>query len=444
MKTVILAEKPSQARDIANVIGIKSRGDGYMSLVNGYDITNAVGHLLELVEPESYNEAWGGRWSWSQLPMIPDTWKYQVNRKTSKQFTVIKTLLKTADRVIIATDAGREGELIARSILEHCKFKGKVDRFWTSSLTPSDIKKALDNLKPGSATYPLYEAALARSHADWMLGLSGTRGASLAANVRGDYFPLGRVKTPTLAMVVRRQLEIEGFSAKTYYELEALVTTKKGATFKMMHAPVEEKRITAKADADALKLKASGYSGPLKVETTNETEQPPLPYSLPNLQKDANRIFGFSAKNTLKLAQELYEKKAATYPRTDCSYLAESQMVEVPDVLDAVAKTYPDLVSKLKAVGVVTRKSTFNDARLADHHAIIPTGLHVALEGAELQLYSLVCLRYLQTLSPECKFKATRVSLDANGVPFKATGKTVTDPGWRALKLVGAKDDAAE
>lgn len=443
MSTLYLAEKPSQARDIANVIGIKTRGDGFITLSTGDVITWAIGHLLELVEPEAYNEAWGGRWSWAQLPMIPEVWKYQVNRTTSKQFTVIKTLLKSADHVVIATDAGREGELIGRSILEHCKFKGKVSRFWTSSLTPTDIRKALNNLKPGAATYPLFEAARARSHSDWILGLSGTRGASLAANVRGDYFPMGRVKTPTLAMVVRRQLEIENFQSKTYYELEATVKTHRGASFKMVHAPAEDKRLTTKADADKVKARAAGCTGALKVATTNESEQPPLPYSLPALQKDANRIFGFSARNTLKLAQALYDKKATTYPRTDCSYLAESQIPEVRGVLDTVAKVFPDLVSILREIGVVTRKSTFDDSKLMDHHAIIPTNLHVPLEGAELQLYSLVCFRFLQTLAPECKFKATRVSLDANGVLFKASGKTVTAPGWRALKLAGAKDEAS-
>ncbi len=432
--------------DIAKVIGIKGRGNGYIDLVTGDAITWAVGHLLELAEPQVYDESWGGRWSWAQLPMIPSQWKYEVNRRTSSQLAVIKAQLKLADRVVIATDAGREGELIAREVLEYCKFKGKVDRFWTSSLVASDIKRALDNLKPGTETYPLYEAALARSHADWMLGLTGTRGASLAANVRGDYFPLGRVKTPTLALVVRRDLEIAGFAAKAYYELEATVNTARGATFKMLHSPAEDKRVTAKADAEALKTRAQGHTGPLKVEKSKESEQPPLPYSLPELQKDANRIFGFTVKNTLKLAQSLYEKKAATYPRTDCNYLAESQVAEVPGVLAAVAKSFPDHVALLKKAGVVTRKATFSDAKLvgADHHAIIPTSLNVPLDGAEEQLYSLICMRYLQTLSPECTSNATRVSMDANGVLFKASGKVVTDPGWRALKLGGGKDEASE
>lgn len=446
MRTLFLAEKPSQARDIAAVIGVKRSCDGYIELITGDAITYAVGHLLELAEPQEYQESWGGRWSWGQLPMIPPQWKYQVNKKTSKQFAVIKAQLKLADRVVIATDAGREGELIAREILEYCKFKGKIDRFWTSSLVASDIRRALDNLKKGSDTYPLYEAALARSHSDWLLGLSGTRAASLAANVRGDYFPTGRVKTPTLAMVVRRDLAIASFDSKTYYELEAQVQTAKGATFKMVHAPAAENRITAKVDAELVRDKALAFQGPLKVEKTKESESPPLPFSLPSLQKDANRIFGFSASNTLKLAQMLYEKKVATYPRTDCQYLADSQVAEVGGVLAAIAKMFPEKVAALKAAGVNPRKTTFSDAKLvgADHHAIIPTSLSMFLEGAELQLYSLICVRYLQTLSQDCKSNNTRVTMDANGVLFKATGKTITDPGWRVHKLEGAPDAFAE
>ena len=439
MNILYLAEKPSQANDIAKVIGIKGRGDGYIDLITGDVITWAVGHLLELCSPQDYQESWGGRWNWEQLPMIPGQWKYQVNKKTSKQFTVIKNQLKKAQHVVIATDAGREGELIAREVLEYCKYKGKISRFWTSSLTPKDIRIALDNLKRGEDLYPLYEAALARSHSDWMIGLSGTRAASLAANVRGDWFPLGRVQTPTLALVVRRDLEISGFGSKTYYELEAQVKTAKGAVFKMTHAPAEENKITSRAVADALKEKAKAHTGPLKVEKNKESESPPLPYSLPALQQDANRILGLSARNTLKIAQELYEKKAATYPRTDCQYLAESQIEEIPSVLDVVAKRFPDKVSLLRKLGVTTRKSTFNDAKLVDHHGIVPTGLFVSdLEGVSLQLYTLICQRYLQTLGPDCKYTATRITMDANGVPFKATGKTITDAGWQSIKLTNA------
>jgi DNA topoisomerase III len=435
-KTLYLCEKPSQARDVGAVLGIKRRGEGFMELNNGDVISWAVGHLLELADPEKQNPDWGGRWHWGQLPMIPDTWKYEVVSRTKPQFNIIKGLLKTVDRVVIATDAGREGELIAREILEYCKWRGHIERLWTSSLVASDIKAALGKLRSNADTYPIYEAAVARSHCDNFYGYSGSRGATLAAAVRGDFFPLGRVQTPTLAMVVRRDLEIKNFNQREYFELEAQVRTKSGKSFKMMHAPDAENRITTKDEAERRKRQAERAQGPLKVEKNNGSEGAPLAYSLPALQKDANRIFGFTAKNTLKLAQALYEKKAATYPRTDCQHLAASQMLEVEDVLRVVERRYGSVVEALKRAGVVKRKSTFDDTKLTDHHGIIPTGQYVELEGAELQLYQLICQRYMQLLGPDCKFQTTRVTMDANGVPFKATGKIILDPGWTALKVI--------
>lgn len=436
MTTLYLSEKPSQARDIAAIIGVKRRDNGFLELTGGDYITWAVGHLLELADPETHNPAWGGRWTWEQLPMIPTTWKYEVVKRTKDQFKVIQTLLKKIDRVVIATDAGREGEMIAREILDHCKWKGKIERLWTSSLVAADIKAALGRLRKGEETYPLYEAALARQHSDNLFGLTGTRAASLAANVSREFFPLGRVQTPTLAMVVRQDLKIKNFKEQGYFELEANVRTKSGKELKMKHAPEEAERITSKEEAEKRKRQAEKAQGPLKVEKTNGTEGAPLAYSLPALQGDANKIFGFTAKNTLKLAQALYEKKALTYPRTDCQHLAESQIFEIEEVTAAIAKRFASGVEALMARGVITRKTTFNDAKLTDHHGIIPTKQYVELEGAELQLYTLVCQRYLQLLGPDCKFQSTRVSMDANGVPFKATGKVITDPGWQAIKLL--------
>lgn len=444
MTALYLAENPSQVMDIAKILGVKKREDGYLVLNNGDLITWAVGRLLELAEPQDYDESWGGYWKWGQLPMIPPAWKYTVNKRTSKQFNVIKALLKKATSVVIATDAGCEGELIAREVLDYCKYRGPIQRFWTSSLVDVDIRHALKNLKPGAETYPLYEAALARSRSDWMMGLTGTRAVSLAANVRGDFFAVGRVKTPTLAMVVRRHHEINGFVVQAYYELEARVVTAKGAEFKMNHAPADGVHITTRADIDALKTKAVGAQGPLCVVKAEDTEPPALPFSLPALQKEANRVYGFTAKNTLKLAQTLYEAKATTYPRTDCQYLAESQIAEVPGVLAAVAMQFPAAVKQMEAHGVVTRKGTFNDAKLADHHAIIPTSQHAALTGAELQLYTLITQQYLRAISPDCKFSSTKVSMDANGVLFKASGRTDNSLGWKSIKLVNSSAEEAE
>lgn len=442
MKTVYLAEKPGQAADIAKLIGIVGRKDGYIELKGGDVMTHSVGHLLELVEPKEYSELWAGRWSWAQLPMIPAVFKYQVSggkgtfaKKNIAQVKVITSLLKTADRVVICTDAGREGELIARELLTYAKFKGKIERLWVSSLVPSDILKALGNLLPGAAKEPLYQAALARQHSDWMHGLSLTRAASLAADVRGDFFPVGRIQTPVLAMVVRRHNTIANFKPDKYFELEATVRTAKGATFKMWHSPTEENRIKVRAEADRLLKQAEGACSPLKVVKKPGKESPPMPYKLPSLQKDAIRTLGLTAKRALEVAQALYEKKAITYPRTDCEYLASSQKAEVRDTLETLAKRFPLAVKTVETMGTHLRDSTFNDAELTDHHAIVPTPLFVPLEGLELQVFTLVAQRYLQTISKDCLFDATKVSMDANGVPFTANGKAVTFEGWRGVKV---------
>jgi DNA topoisomerase-3 len=436
MTTLYIAEKQSQAQDIANAIGMRRKADGFIELVNGDQITWARGHMLALASPEEHNAEWGGRWAWSQLPMIPEKWKYTVNKKTADQLKIITRLVKDATAVILATDAGREGELIGREILEYCKYKGPVQRLWTSSLVESDILHALRHLKTGTETYPLYEAALARQHCDNLFGLSGTRAASLAANVRGNYFPMGRVQTPTLAMVVRRVLEINNFKVSAFYELEATVLTASGKTLKMKHAPEGDNKITSKEEIVRLQKLASKAKAPLNVEKAKEAESAPLPYSLPALQADANRLLGFSAKTTLEYAQKLYELKTTTYPRTDCQHLAASQKVGVPDVLEAVAKRFRTHVELLRTKGVTLRDFTFDDTKLTDHHGIIPTSLYVPLEGTLLQMYTLICQRYLQVLAPDCQFNATRIQLNANSVVFKASGKIITEPGWRAINIL--------
>lgn len=435
MKTVYLAEKPSQGATIAKVLGIAGRKDGYIELKNGDAVTWAIGHLLELVEPKEYNETWGGRWSWDQLPMLPAEFKLEVVHGKGGQVKVIKALLKAADRVVIATDAGREGELIARELMNFCKFKGKVERLWVSSLVESDIAAALKKLRPGADTEPLFQAAQARQRSDWMHGLSLTRGASLAADVRGDYFPVGRIQTPVLALVVRRDNTIKNFKPEAYYELEATVKSASGKTFKMWHAPAEDKRIRSRADAGKLMKQAERAHAPLKVEKRPGKESPPMPYKLPSLQKDANRILGLTAKRTLEIAQALYEKKALTYPRTDCEFLAVSQKAEVEATLAVLQRRFAGGVEMLRKSGVHLRDSTFDDTKLTDHHAIVPTVEYVELEGLELQVYTLVAQRYLQTISKDCLFDGTKVSLDANGVPFSATGKAVTFEGWKGIKL---------
>lgn len=439
MRILYLAEKPSQATDIAKVIGIKKKLDGYIELSTGDVMTYARGHLLELAEPADYDEAWGKSWAWEHLPMIPAQWKMKPTKHGAKQLRVIRDLLKECSEVVIATDAGREGELIAREILEHCRFRGRVRRLWTSSLVAKDIKAALSGLKPGSETEPLFEAARARQHGDWLYGLSGTRAATLAARQRGQAFPLGRVQTPTLSLVVRRDLDIRNFKAQDYFELEANVLTEKGHRLKLMHAPDEKHRITDEKEALRRKSLAEGASAALKVERTKGSEAPPLPYSLPALQKDANRVLGLTAKKTLELAQALYEKKALTYPRTDCQYLAQSQVDEIEGTLAVIEKRFGAVVGHLRAQGVRARASVFDSAKLTDHHAIVPTTEFVAeLSADEERLYRLVSERYLQMLGQDCLFDSTKVSMNANGVLFKTSGRTVTSPGWQSLRLTSS------
>ena len=430
---VYLFEKNSVATDVAAILGIKSKSQFHIETKTGAFLTWARGHLYELADPEDYNKEWGGYWNWKQLPMLTDTWKYKVIRGQGDRIKAIGALLKGAGRVILATDAGREGELIGRLILEQCKYKGPIERFWASEMTPAGLKKALSSLRPGKDFENLLEAAKARQHADNMYGLNGTRAASLAAKLVRDFVSLGRVQTPTLAMVVRRDLAIAAFKSSKYFELEATVTTASGKTFKMWHAPAEEHRITDKAVATRLLAQAQNAKAPLKVEKDPGSERPPLPYSLPKLQKDANRILGFSANRTLELAQKLYEKKTTSYPRSDCEYLAVNQRSEVGGVLDAVAKVFPARVAELQRQGIVLRSSVFDDSKLSDHHAIVPTYLTVSLEPDEKLLYDLIALRYLQTLGQDMRYNQTKVTLNANGVEFKASDRVIVSPGWQAI-----------
>lgn len=433
MTTLYLAEKRSMGEDLARVLGAGKTGQGFIRLKSGDVVTWAMGHLLDTADPEAHNEQWGGRWSWEQLPMVPTSFKRQAVRSKAAQLKVIKDLLKDSSTVVIATDAGREGELIGREILEHCKFKGKVKRLWTSSLTDQDIRKALSTLRDGSQTEALLEAAKARQESDWIYGYSLTRAATLAAQQRGQWFPVGRVQTPTLYLVVKRELEIENFKSVTYYELLAKVRTARGHELELRHSPGEASRITDLAKAQRLVKDLDGFQGPLSVTRGPKREGPPLPYSLPKLQKDASRILGFSAATTLEVAQKLYERKTITYPRTDSEHLPESLKELVPDILRTLSARYPDDVDFVKRGGIVMRKSTFDDAKLSDHHGMIPTNVAVSLQGQEAQLYELIAQRFLQTLCPDHQFDETVVQLDARGTVFKTTGRVTTDPGWRVL-----------
>lgn len=435
MTTVFIAEKPSVATAIAEVLGIVSKKQGHIQCKNDQIVTHGVGHMVSLAQPQEYNPAWK-RWTWDHLPMRVSDFLYTPNEGTKAQLTIIKGLLKQAKCVVIATDAGREGELIARLILQYCKYRGPVKRFWNATLTPKDIRIALDNLLPGSAKEPLYEAGLARSHSDWDLGINGTRAVSLAANVPQQTFPVGRVQTPALAMVVRLVRAIKAFKPETYYEIEAEVQTIRGDKFKMIHSPPESARVKTLPAIQALVAQASEHVGACAVKKTSEKEAPPQPLSLPALQIAANKTYGFSAAVTLALAQTLYEKKVISYPRTDCRFLGTSQKEQVPEVLEAVCATFMGAVTQLYEVGITLRDSLFEDAKVVDHHGLTPTGLSAVLVGDELRIYTLICQYYLRAIAPDCLSDMTRVNLDANGVLFKASGRVITSAGWKSIKMV--------
>ncbi len=435
MTTLIIAEKPAQARDFAAALGISKSGPGFIELKDGSLITWAIGHLLELVAPADYDEAWA-KWNWATLPMVPEPFKMRASERTKTHFKLVQALVKKATRIVIATDAGREGELIGREILEVCKFKGAVDRLWCSSMTPADIRKAFGALIPGVQKEPLWEAAKARQHADWLIGLNMTRGVTLAAREAGA-LAVGRVKTPTLAMVVRRDKQIAGFKAQEFYEIEATVSTAKGETFKMLHAPAEDQRITAKADAEARLKRAEKFSGPIRMENTAEAQSPPLPFTLTALQSKCNAALGLSVQATLDIAQELYEKKKViSYPRSDCEYLASSQKEQVPGVLSALEPNFPGAVAELRKTGLTLRDSTFDDSKLSDHYGIIPTAVTAQLSGAELAVYTIIAQRYMETVSADMKYMQLKLRLDANGVEFRASGRTITAEGWRQIRTL--------
>lgn len=426
-----IAEKSAQAADIAKILGGGKRENGHILLKTGDVVTWAVGHMLDQMEPKEYHAEWGP-WRWDTLPMVPEKWGNKPVPEKQDQLRVIKQLLGKATSVVIATDAGREGELIARELLDFYGYRGKVERLWLSALTEADIRRALSKLLPGATKEPLYRAALARQHADWLY-LSLSRAASLSL---GFNAPIGRVQTPTLAMVVKRDLEIEAFNAKPYYELEAVVNTANGHTLTLTHSPKEEQRIYDLKQAKALMAKAEKATGPLAVTHKAGSDGAPLPFSLSTLQREADRVLGLGAAETLKLAQELYEAKVITYPRTDCSHLSSGLKNDVAPTLTALTgiSTLAPSVKTLQSMGVVLRDSLFDDSKLTDHHGIIPTTAPKPLAGVQAKLYELIAIRFMQALAPDRLFNATRVEMDANGVPFSVSGRVISSPGWSAIR----------
>lgn len=431
-----LCEKPSQAKDIASVLGNPLHQKTHIKTNVGL-VTWAYGHLLELVTPEAYDESLK-KWSRETLPIIPN--EFQLRPKSNvkdfaiDQFHAIGELLKQCTELIIATDADREGEMIAREIVDYFGYQGKIARLWLSALDPNSIRKALSKLKSDLETRSLYHAALARSRGDWLVGINMTRAATLRSGEKG-VSSVGRVQTPTLALVVRRDREIEHFKPKTYYELVADVSSGTERV-SLRFAPREEERIFDRAIAGALSERTKGFTGPLKVTHERKKTSPPKLFSLAAFQIRANAQWGWSAEHSLKIAQSLYEThKFTTYPRSDCEFLPEEQIPDVSVILSNLSQLDPFWNIELKEP--LIRKSVFNTSKVTAHHAIIPTkvaqNLSVLSED-ERNGFLLIARHYLASLLPDYEFDQTKIVLKIDEkLSFSTTGNVPTVAGWKSI-----------
>lgn len=433
---VCVAEKPSVGAYIANVLGAKQRHDGYFE-GNGYQVTWTFGHLCALRDPQEYTEQWKA-WSLSSLPMIPPRFAIKVfgDEGVHKQFNVIKALIEQADEVINCGDAGQEGELIQRWVYQQAGIKCPVKRLWVSSLTEEAIREGFQNLKSQDEYQHLYEAGLMRAIGDWLLGMNATRAYTIRY-ARGtgrdrQVLSVGRVQTPTLALVVKRQAEIEHFVPKTYWELK----TKYRDTLFSAQLPAEEDEYAITSEEQGQALVDSIKDEPLtitSVEKKKGLEYAPKLYDLTSLQVDCNKKFSFSAEQTLQLIQSLYEKRITTYPRVDTTYLSEDIYPKVPGTLAGIKDYYPQ-VAPLIGAKLPKSKKVFDNKKVTDHHAIIPTGQRPeGLTADEKKVFDLVALHFIAAFYPECEVSKTTVLAKAGEIDFKVTGREVIKPGWRTV-----------
>ena len=430
---VCIAEKPSVARDIADILGAKSRRDGYYE-GNGYCVTWVYGHLCELKEPHEYNELWK-RWSLSSLPIIPQRFgiKLKEDKGVEKQFKIIESLISQAESVINCGDAGQEGELIQRWVMQKAGCKSPVYRLWISSLTEESIKEGFEHLKPQQEFDRLYLAGLTRAIGDWLLGLNATRLYTLRYGREKQILSVGRVQTPTLALIVNRQLEIEHFVPQPYWELK---TVYRDVVFSAARGKFDRKE-----DGEKLLEEVSGTEFTVTdiVEKKGKEAAPRL-FDLTSLQVECNKKYSFSADETLKLIQSLYEKKVTTYPRVDTTYLSDDIYPKVPGIL-AGLDAYAELAAPLKSTKLPKSKKVFDNSKVTDHHAIIPTGISSsALTPDEKKVFDLVARRFIAAFYPDCVISTTTVSGKVGDVDFKAAGKRIVTPGWRVVFAVRQGD----
>ena len=445
---VCVAEKPSVGAYIANVLGAKQRKDGYFE-GNGYQVTWTFGHLCALLDPQEYTDQWKA-WSLSSLPMIPQRFSIKVHgdEGVHKQFNIIKALIDQADEVINCGDAGQEGELIQRWVYQQAGCKCPVKRLWVNSLTEEAIREGFQQLKDQSEYQHLYEAGMMRAIGDWLLGMNATRAYTIRY-ARGtghdrQVLSVGRVQTPTLALVVKRQAEIENFVPRTYWELK---TTYRDTLFSAQ-IPVEEGEYAITSEEQGNALVDSIKDLPLtitSVEKKKGVEYAPKLYDLTSLQVDCNKKFSFSAEQTLQLIQSLYEKRVTTYPRVDTTYLSDDLYPKVPGTLAGIKDYFPQ-VAPLLGAKLPKSKKVFDNKKVTDHHAIIPTGQRPeGLTADEKKVYDLVALHFIAVFYPECEVSNTTVSAKAGDIDFKVTGREVLKPGWRVVfddNLSDAPDDS--
>ncbi|CAM3384037.1 DNA topoisomerase III [Aeromicrobium ponti] len=432
MKSLVLAEKPSVAREIARVLGCRQSHKSYIE-GDKYVVTWALGHLIELKMPEHYDSKYK-TWKLEDLPIIPDQMGLKVMKQTSHQYKAIENLAKRTNinEVIIATDAGREGELVARWILEKIRWRKPIKRLWISSVTDRAIRDGFKNLKPGKQFDDLYESAVCRAEADWLIGLNVTR--ALTTKYK-DPLSAGRVQTPTLALIMEREKTIQKFVPKEYWTIRAQVGP--------LQADWEkngEKRVFSKETADEIVSKTKGQKAIIQsINRKEKTEPQPLPYDLTELQRDANKRFGFSAKKTSNVLQKLYEQhKLVTYPRTDSRYLTKDMEATMIDRLHGIAASYKDEVRQILAnQGNVLAKRVFNNEKVTDHHAIIPTEERVHLGDLstdERKLYELILRRFLALFHNPYKYESIHAVIDINGETFTARETAVIDLGYRKVE----------
>lgn len=431
---LVLAEKPSVAQSIAKVLGANKREDGYLE-GGGYVVSWCVGHLVELAEPESYDEKYG-KWSYNDLPIFPTDWKYNVSSGTKKQFGILKKLMarNDIDSLVCATDAGREGELIFRLVYHKAGCRKPFERLWISSMEDVAIKEGFENLRSGTEYDALYEAALCRERADWIVGINATR---LFSTLYGQTLNVGRVMTPTLAMAVMREAAISAFKTEPFYTVQIELdgfTASSDRYKKLPEAEAVSKNCTVAVVTNA--------------ECKEKSEKPPALYDLTSLQRDANRILGYTAQQTLDYTQNLYEKKLVTYPRTDSRFLTDDMAHGIPDLVSMIFNTFP--VEDVDRVPI-HEEQVVNNKKVTDHHAIIPTrelqkcNLEELPKG-ELAILQLIANRLCVAVGDPYRYAESVMELDCGGTMFSAKGKTVLQEGWKTLvrKSSSTKSDEKE